>query len=120
MVTEILLVLLCGILLLWAGRLLLGQLLLPVQDLTILIPAQGDGSTLEHTVKGLDYLSSAGLLESTCIYLNDTGLDAQGRLVASRLCRQYPRLQLCVFSADAVPIPEESRCSPSNTKMNNC
>ena len=78
-------------------RCVLGLLLYPVRQVVILIPAEGDGHNLEHTVKGLRALSNAGKLEGEQLLLADRGLTPEGLFTAKELCRRYPEVELCIW-----------------------
>lgn len=78
-------------------RYVLSRLLFPVRGVMILIPGQGDGAALEHTVKGVRALSATGKLEHESIYIADCGLSREGLATAQRLCRRYPDVEFCVL-----------------------
>ena len=61
--------------LLWLG---LGRLLIPTHSVHLLLPVKGDGGDLEHNLKGLHWLHTAGLLDAQ-IDLLDAGLSDAGR-----------------------------------------
>lgn len=69
---------------------LFGQMLWPVgraeAALQVVVLARGDGGALEHAVRGLGWLSRAGLWRGH-ILMVDRGLTAEGREVALRLAR---------------------------------
>lgn len=76
--------------LLWLG---FGRLLIPAAGIHILIPVQGDGNDLEHTLKGLRWLCATGLLDAH-IDLLDVGLTDAGQERVERLLRTEPSLHL--------------------------
>ena len=78
-------------------RFIAGLLLFPVKGTMILIPARGDGRTLEHTVKGIRALSAAGMLSGESVYIADCGLDRDGLAAAERLCLRYPEIEYCTL-----------------------
>ena len=69
--------------LLWLG---LGRLLIPTHSVHLLLPVKGDGGDLEHNLKGLHWLHTAGLL--------DAGLSDAGRERVERLLRSESSLHL--------------------------
>ncbi len=83
-------------------RLVMGVLLYPVQGAWILLPAQGDGSDLEHRIRGLRALSEEGRLSDTEIYLLDLGLNDAGLSVAEQLCTNWTNVHYCI------PTPEDT------------
>ena len=117
MALELFLLLLgCG-LMLAAGRMLLGQLLAPVRGLTIIVPAQGDGDGLEHTVRGLRWLFSSGLVAGSGVYIRNDGLSPAGLRLAARLCLDDPHFHFGGLTP-ADPSFHESWCSPSTRTRN--
>ena len=94
MLAEILLAVAAVLALGGLACLLWARLVCPVRGVQILIPAAGDGTELEQTVRGLRTLSDQGRLKSEAIYLADAGLDPAGRQAALRLCRRYPEVRL--------------------------
>lgn len=100
MVWEILLAVFCAIGLAACIRFAVGRLVYPIRGVLIILPARGDGHTLEHQLKGLCALSGEGRLEGETIFLADCGLDDEGLANAERLCRRYPAVRFCVFEQD--------------------
>ena len=76
--------------LLWLG---LGRLLIPTHSVHLLLPVKGDGGDLEHNLKGLHWLHTAGLLDAQ-IDLLDAGLSDAGRERVERLLRRESSLHL--------------------------
>lgn len=76
--------------LLWLG---LGRLLLPTRSIHIIVPVQGDGSDLEHNLKGLRWLRATGLLNAR-IDLMDAGLSQTGQERVDHLLRSEESLHL--------------------------
>ena len=76
--------------LLWLG---FGRLLIPAGDVHILLPVEGDGGDLEHTLKSLGWLRATGLLDAR-IDLLDTGLTEAGRERVGKLLRSEASLRL--------------------------
>lgn len=76
--------------LLWLG---FGRLLIPAAGIHILVPVHGDGSDLEHSLKGLRWLCATGLLDAR-IDLLDTGLTDTGRERVDRLLQSEVSLHL--------------------------
>lgn len=76
--------------LLWLG---LGRLLLPTHSVHILVPVRGDSDGLEHSLQGLRWLRTTGLLNAQ-IDLLDAGLSEVGRDRVERLLRSETSLHL--------------------------
>lgn len=78
--------------LLW---LLFGRLVAPVGSgpLLAVLPARGDGRTLEQDVRGLYWLA-AGQLIHCRIVIVDLGLDPEGLAAARALLRRRPEVTL--------------------------
>ncbi|MCI2106391.1 MAG: hypothetical protein LKK00_06665 [Intestinimonas sp.] len=79
------------------GWLLFGRLLAPsvwTSPVFAVIPARGNGVSLEQTVKGLLWLR-AGNLQRYTILIADYGLDAEGRTVADLLAADHPGVAVC-------------------------
>ena len=94
-----LLSLLCAAGLMFIGWLIFGRLLTPVGGrkggpVCAVIPARGDGRTLEHDIKGLCWLRGGNLARFTVV-IADAGLDDQGRAAASALLSRMPELAFC-------------------------
>lgn len=71
-----------------------GKLLSPTpRDVSILIHGQGDGDSLEQSLRRLIWLRSTGLL-SCSIVIADEGLSPQGREIAQRLCARWGDVRL--------------------------
>ncbi len=71
--------------LLW---LTLGRLLLPtVCDIRAIVPCDGSGDGLEHTVRGLVWLRRSGLWRGVVV-IRDVGLNRDGLELAQRLAAQ--------------------------------
>ncbi|MPN18277.1 hypothetical protein SDC9_165637 [bioreactor metagenome] len=88
------------------GWLLFGRLLAPsgwTSPVFAVIPARGNGVSLEQTVKGLLWLR-AGDLRRYTILIADCGLDADGRAVADFLAADHPGVAVCQgFTLDDFP-----------------
>ncbi|MCD8145922.1 MAG: hypothetical protein LUD84_01370 [Clostridiales bacterium] len=72
--------------------LLLGVCLMPVGTegtLRVCLLASGAGAEVEHTLRGLKWLRTAGLLRAG-VDIVDTGLNGEGRAQVKHLLRQYP------------------------------
>lgn len=96
-IVEILLSLLAVFGLLCLSWLLFGRLLFPLSWYTpafAVVPAQGDGASLEQTVKGLLWLRG-GHLERYTVVIADAGLDCGGRRLAELLSQREPGVLLC-------------------------
>lgn len=94
---ETLGVLLAGAGLFIFGWLLLGRLLAPIGakgPVWAVLPAAGDGQTLEHDLRGLLWLRASGM---AClrVVIADCGLDRQGRELAALLARREEDVALC-------------------------
>lgn len=81
------------------GWLLFGRILTPVGGgdggaVYAVVPAAGDGATLEHDVTGLLWLRGGDLARFTVV-IADSGLDDAGRAVAAALLAQNTGLALC-------------------------
>lgn len=97
---EMLLSLLAVLGLLSLGWLLFGRVLTPgpfsAPAFTV-VPARGDGSALEQTVRGLLWLR-AGELRRYTVVIADAGLDGNGAAVAQRLAQREPGIVLCTLA----------------------
>ena len=94
---EIVLSLLAVLGLLALGWMLFGRLLAPrsyYAPVFAVIPARGDGESLEQTVKSLLWLRS-GDLERYTVVIADAGLSSDGAAVAQRLAQREPGILLC-------------------------
>ena len=100
MVWEILLAVFCTIGLAACIRFAVGRMVYPIRGALIILPARGDGRTLEHQLKGLWALSSEGRLEDERIFLADFDLNDEGLANAERLCRRYPGVCFCVMTQE--------------------
>ncbi|MCD7822221.1 MAG: hypothetical protein LUG44_01620 [Clostridiales bacterium] len=72
--------------------LLLGACLVPTgteDTLRVCLLASGAGAEVEHTLRGLKWLRTAGLLRAG-VDIVDTGLNGEGRAQVKHLLRQYP------------------------------
>ena len=78
------------------GWWLLGRLLNPIPNGAIraVIPGRTDGRGLEQTVRALVWLRGMGLLDCP-VLIEDIDLNPEGRAVAERLARRWPRVMLC-------------------------
>lgn len=96
-VVQVLLALLAAWGLVALGWLLLGKLLTPdLGDYPVyaVVPADGDGAGLEHTVKGLLWLRGNDWTRCT-IVIADGGLDPAGRAAATALMGRATGVVLC-------------------------
>lgn len=87
----------CGLLAL--GWMAFGRLLAPVGGrdggaVYAVVPADGDGETLEHDVTGLLWLRGGNLARFT-IVIADRGLTDQGRAVAAILAERDSGVAVC-------------------------
>lgn len=94
---ETLGVLLAGAGLFIFGWLLLGRLLAPIGTkgpIVAVLPAAGDGQTLEHDLRGLLWLRQSGM---AClrVVIADCGLSTEGRELAGMLSRQEEDIIFC-------------------------
>ncbi len=113
-VLEVLLALLCAAGLLALGWVLFGRLLTPVGGrsggpVCAVVPAAGDGETLEHDVRGLCWLRGGNLADFTII-IADAGLDDGGRAAAAALLDRTPGLVYC-------PMEQLSACVDSQKRQ---
>ncbi|MCD8141838.1 MAG: hypothetical protein LUD83_00945 [Clostridiales bacterium] len=72
--------------------LLLGACLMPVgaeDTLRVCLLASDEGAEVEHTLRGLKWLRTAGLLRAG-VDIVDAGLNGEGRAQVKQLLRQYP------------------------------
>lgn len=98
-ILEIVVALLAALGLLSLGWLVLGRLLTPVGagkggKIYAVIPASGDGETLENDVTGLVWLRG-GELAHFPILVADCGLSSRGRAVAAVLAGREADLNVC-------------------------
>ena len=94
---QVVLALLAAAGLLALGWTLFGRLLVPAGGsgaVYAVVPAAGDGSGLEQTVKGLLWLRSGDLARFT-IVIADGGLDPAGRAAAAALLARDRGIVLC-------------------------
>jgi len=94
---EVLAALLMAAGLMGLGWLAFGKLLAPVGEpgrVFAVVPARGDGETLEHDVEGLLWLRGGNLARFTVV-IADCGLSDQGRVLALLLQRREPGLAFC-------------------------
>lgn len=94
---ETLGVLLAGAGLFIFGWLLLGRLLAPIGTkgpIVAVLPAAGDGQTLEHDLRGLLWLRQSGM---AClrVVIADCGLSGEGRELAGMLSRREEDIIFC-------------------------
>lgn len=77
------------------GWLVLGRLVMPQEpeEWLSVLPARGDGETLEQSVRGLIWLRCAGVATGTIVIL-DQGLSPEGERLAQALCRKEPGVVL--------------------------
>lgn len=79
------------------GWLVFGRILAPSEWFApafAVVPAQGDGASLEQTVRELLWLRSGNLRRYTVV-IADAGLDPGGRAVALALTRREPGVTFC-------------------------
>ncbi len=78
------------------GWLLFGRLLTPAGGGRVcsLIPARGDGESLEQSVTALLWLQGGNLLSGP-VTIVDCGLTSTGRAVAAALCLREPSVTVC-------------------------
>ena len=71
------------------GWLVLGRLVMPQEpgEWLSVLAAQGDGETLEQSVRGLIWLRCAGVATGTIVIL-DRGLSPEGKRLAQALCQK--------------------------------
>lgn len=96
-ILQVILAVLAAAGLLGLGWLAFGRLLTPVGGggpVYAVVPAAGDGSGLEQTVKGLLWLRGGELARFT-IVIADNGLDPAGQAVAAALLAGARGLVLC-------------------------
>lgn len=94
---ETLGVLLAGAGLFIFGWLLLGRLLAPIGTkgpIVAVLPAVGDGQTLEHDLRGLLWLRQSGM---AClrVVIADCGLSGEGRELAGMLSHREEDIIFC-------------------------
>lgn len=98
-VLELLLSLLCAAGLLALGWLAFGRLVTPVGGrkggpVCAVLPAAGNGRTLEQDIQGLCWLRGGNLARFTVV-IADAGLDGQGKAAAAALLARRPELFYC-------------------------
>ena len=98
-VLEALVALLAAVGLLSLGWMLFGRILVPVGGrgggkVYAVLPADGDGGTLEHDVSGLLWLRGGGLARFTVV-IADAGLSEEGRAVAAILAERDAAVEVC-------------------------
>lgn len=90
-------ILLAGAGLFMLGWLALGRLLAPLgikAPLLAVLPADGDGETLEHDVRSLLWLRENAMTRLVVV-IADCGLSQEGRCTASLLARREEHVLLC-------------------------
>ena len=106
MLCEALLTLLAAMGLAMLGWVLFGRMVCPVPggELMVILPAKGDGGSLERNVRGLMWLRGLGLLRCPVV-IADGGLTPEGLRLARLLARRWS--EVSVVAAEQVEFPIE-------------
>lgn len=87
---TVILAVLCAFGVLFLCWMIIGAFILPVgsaETLRVCVLASGNGESVEHTLKGLDWLRRAGILRAG-VDVIDAGLNGAGRAQVTWLCER--------------------------------
>ena len=92
---EVLLAAVCAVGLAGAGWWLVGRLLRPIPGarIRVVIYGEGDGASLEQSVRSLMFLRSLGLL-SCPVRIRSRDLNPEGKELARKLARRWPAVDV--------------------------